>query len=155
MTHMFQFYTSHWTGTIFWGLKIKGHNGPPQVQSTFTCKETRRKRTQTHTLQRKCCRFPSCETTSKCQNNNRRWDFVAEILKLTTIMAPAVFKKLINWSAISSFAIATSDKGSSMRSTREQQTVGKGCQLGKLYSAPSRSSALRGDDKEHQLISKK
>lgn len=137
MTHMFQFYTSHWTGTIFWGLKIKGHNGPPQVQSTFTCK-----RTQTHNRQRKCCQVPSCETTGNCRNNNRRQDFVAEIPKLTTIMAPAVFRKLINWSAINSFAIATSDKGSSMRSAREQQTVGKGCQLGKLYSAPSRSSAL-------------
>lgn len=143
MTHMFQFYTSHWTGTIFRGLKMKGHNGPPQVQSTFTCKETRRKHIQTHTLEHKCCCFPSWETTSKCRNNNRRWDFAAEILKLTTIMAPAVLRKLINWSAINSSAIATSDKGSSMRSTREQQTVGKGCQLRKLYSAPSRSSALR------------
>lgn len=110
MTHVFQFYTSHWTRTIFWGLKIKGHNGPPQVQSTFTCKETRRKRTQTHTLEPKCCCFPSCETTSKSKNNNRHREFDAEILKLTTIMAQAVFRKLINWSAINSFAIATSTK---------------------------------------------
>lgn len=154
MKHMFQFYTSHWTGTIFWGLKIKGHNGPPQVQPTFTCKETRRKRTQTHTLERKCCCFPSCETTSECINNNRRWDFVAEILKLTTITAPAVFRKLINWSAINSFAIATSTKAA-VWGVHESNR-----QLARVASWESSIQPLpvpphSGDDKEHQLISKK
>lgn len=58
--------------------------------------------------------------------------------------------------AIASFTSATCDKASGMKSAWEQETVGMGCQLRKLYSVPPEVlHTHRGDDKERQLISKK
>lgn len=72
------------------------------------------------------------------------------------VMASTVCKKLINKTTINSFTIAISDKDSRMKSAWEQETVGMGCQLKKLYSvSPKVLHTHRGDYKEHQLISKK
>lgn len=62
---------------------------------------------------------------------------------------------LINKSTINSFAIATTDKEYNEESMRARDSW-QGLPVGKApFSSPKVLHTHRGDDKEHQLISKK
>lgn len=127
MTHMFQFYTIHWTGTIFQGLKMTGRDRP-SLESRDCRLHSDAKRlhthTQAHTLKKIVLLllfhmkiiFPLGCQAQKCWS---KWAISLppkkNISKVSNNNAVVDGRNLINLSTINSFPIATCDKESRMK----------------------------------------
>ena len=152
---MFQFYTIHWTGAIFQGLAMTGHDGPSPESRDHGCIHMQRDR-HAHTHTNRHAHFEANVFTPLSYENSfflmtgRHRECPShsapsppQVRKVGAIMAlRGRAGKLINKSTINSFAIATPDKERRMTSAWEQETVGKGGPLRKLFSASPKSFIL-------------
>ena len=154
MTHMFQFYTIHWTGTIFWGLEMTGHDRPSPESRDHGCIHMLRDCTYTHQLWRcfsffffSFC-FPPFKLTTRIHKNVHHNEPVP--FKNATTMTSMAHKLINKSSSIRSLP------QNQTKSPWEQATVGYGWRLRVIYWIfPTFFIDREGDDKEHQLISKK